>query len=67
MLQRLGGSSTKRQGSEVPDTMSVESCPSSMACDLEEVSHEAPKEMDMEEMTSEASSTAVTGGNGKEG
>ena len=43
--------------------MSVESCSSSMACDMEEVCSESSRKMkDMEETTSETSWTAVTKG-----
>ena len=48
MLQRLG--------SDAQDTLSFESCSSSMACDVEAVSSESSKRMkDMDETTSEAS------------
>ena len=47
--------------------MSVASCSSSMACDMEEVCSESSKKMkDMEETTSEASLTTVTKGKEKE-
>ena len=63
MLQRLGGSRAVRKGF---DTLSFESCSSSMACDMEEVSSESSRKMeDKEETTSEASWTAVTRGKGK--
>ena len=49
------------------DTVSVESCSPSMACDMEEVYSESPRKMqDKEETTSEASWTAVTKGKGKQ-
>ena len=35
MLQRLGGSRVTRHGSDARDTLSFESCSSSMACDVE--------------------------------
>ena len=67
MLQRLGASRARRQGSDAQDTLSFESCSSSMACDMEEVSSESSKKMkDMDEITSEASWTAVTKGKEKE-
>ena len=66
-FKELEHQKTPSQGSEVLDTMSFESCASSIACDLEEVSLEAPKKIDMEEVMSEASGTAVTRGKGKEG
>ena len=66
MLQRLTGSRAIRHGSDAEDTLSFESCSSSMACDMEEVSSESSKKMkDMDETTSEASWTAVTKGKGK--
>ena len=40
VLQRLGGSRAIRHGSGAQDTLSFESCSSSMACDMEEVSSE---------------------------
>ena len=43
MLQRLGGSRAIRHGSGAQDTLSFESCSSSMACDMEEVSLESSK------------------------
>ena len=49
------------------DTISFESCSSSMACDMEEVSLESSRKMqDKEEITFEASWIAVTQGRGKE-
>ena len=46
--------------------MSVESCSSSMACDMEEVYSESSRKMkDMDETTSEASWTTVTEGKEK--
>ena len=67
MLQRLGGSRAMRNGLDTQDTLSFESCSSSMSCDMEEVSSESSKMMkDVEETTSEASWTAVTKGKGKE-
>ena len=63
MLQRLGGSREIRHWTDARDTMSVESCSSSMACDMEEVCSESSRKMkDMEETTSETSWTAVTKG-----
>ena len=67
MLQRLGGSRGIRHASDAQDTHSSDSCSSSMACDMEEVSSDSSKKMkDMEETTSEASWTAVTKGKEKE-
>ena len=61
MLQRLRESRAMRNGFDTQDTLSFESCSSSMACDMEEVSSESSKKMkDMDEITSEASWTAVT-------
>ena len=66
MLQRLGGSRAIRHWTDPRDTMSVESCSSSMACDMEEVCSESSRKMkDMEETTSEASWTTVTKGKEK--
>ena len=66
MLQRFGGSRAIRQGSDAQDTLSFESCSSSMACDMEEVSSESSRKMnDMDEITPEASWTAVTEGKEK--
>ena len=60
MLQRLGGSRAIRHWNDARDTLSFESCSSSMACDMEEEGSESPRKMkDMEEATSEASWTAV--------
>ena len=39
LLQRLGGSRAVRQGSDAQDTLSLESCSSSMACDKEDERH----------------------------
>ena len=56
-----------RIGFDAQDILSFESCPSSMACDMEEVSSESSKKMkDMEETTSKASWTIVTTGKEKE-
>ena len=67
MLQRLGGSRAVRHGSDAQDALSFESCSSSMACEMEEVSWESSKKMkDMDETTSEASWTAATKGKEKE-
>ena len=61
MLQRMGESRKISYWSGAQDTLSLESCSSSMACDMEEVSSESSKKMkDMDETTSEASWTAVT-------
>ena len=47
--------------SDAQDTFSFESCSSSIACDVEEVSSESSMKIkDMDEITSEASWTAVT-------
>ena len=45
MLQRLGGSRAIRHWSDARDTMSFESCSSSMACDMEEVGSESSRKM----------------------
>ena len=68
MLKRLGGSRAIGRRSDAQDTFSFESCSSSIACDMEEeVSSESSKKMkDMDEITSEASWTAVTKGKEKE-
>ena len=56
ILQRSGGSRATRNRSGAQDTLSFESCSSSMACDLEEVSSESSKRMKTwNETTSEAS------------
>ena len=61
MLQRLGGSRATGRRSDAQDIFPFESCSSSIACDMEEVSSEPSKKMkDMDEITSEASWTAVT-------
>ena len=66
MLQRLGGSRAIRHWTDPRDTMSVESCSSSMAGDMEEVCSESSRKMkDMEETTSKASWTTVTKGKEK--
>ena len=63
MLQRLGGSRAIRHWSDARDTISVESCSCSMACDMEEVCLECSrKTIDMDETSSEASWTAVIKG-----
>ena len=49
MLQRLGGSRAMRHGSDAQDTLSFESCSSSMACDMEEVSSESSRKMQDDE------------------
>ena len=55
------------QGFDAQDIPYFESCSSSMACDMEEMSSESSKKVkDMDEMTSEASWTAVTRGNEKD-
>ena len=41
MLQRLGGSRAMRHGSDAQDTLSFESCSSSTAFDMDEVSSES--------------------------
>ena len=45
MLQRLGGSREMRIGFGTQDTLSFESCSSSMACDMEEVRSESSRKM----------------------
>ena len=61
MLQRLGGSRAMGRMSDAQDNFFVASCSSSNACDIEEVSSESLKKMkDTDEITSEASWTAVT-------
>ena len=56
-----------RNGSDARDSMFVESCSSSMACDMEEVGSESSRKMrDKEETTFEVSWTAVTKGKEKE-
>ena len=61
MLQRLGGSRAIRNGFDTQDTLSVESCMSSVACDMEELSSESSRKMqDKEETTSEVSGTAFS-------
>ena len=68
MLQRLGGSRAVKHGTDARDTMSVESCSSSMACDMEEVCWRSSRKMkDMDETSSEASWTTVTKGKEKIG
>ena len=67
MLQRLGGLRSTGHGSDARDTLSFESCSSSMASDMEQVSAESSKRMkDMDETTSEAAWTALTNGKEKE-
>ena len=57
-LQRLGGSRATRHWTDARDTMSVESCSSSMACDMEEVCSESSWKMkDIDGTTAEASWT----------
>ena len=61
MLHRLGGSRAVKHWSGAQDSRSIESCSSSMACDMEEVGSESSRKMrDKEGTTSEASWTAVT-------
>ena len=61
MLQRLRGWRAIGRRSDAQDNFSFESCSSSIACDMEEVSSESAKKMkDMDEITSEASWIAVT-------
>ena len=43
MLQRLGGSGATRNGLDTQDTLSFESCSSSMACDMELVRSESSR------------------------
>ena len=65
-MQRSGGSRATRHWTDARDTMSVESCSSSMTCDMEEVCSDSLRKMrDMEETTSEASWTTVTKGEDK--
>ena len=45
MLQRLGGSRAIRHWNGARDTMSVESCSSSRACDMEEVGSESSRKL----------------------
>ena len=67
MLQRLGGSTAIRNGVDTQDILSIDSCTSSTACDIEEMSSETSRRMqDKEETMSEASWTAVTKRKGKE-
>ena len=44
-LQRLGGLRVMRSGSDTQDTLSFESCSSSMACDVEEVGSDSSRKM----------------------
>ena len=61
MSQGLGGPRAIRHGSDAQDALSFESCSSSTACDVEEVSSESLKKTnDMDETMSEPSWTAVT-------
>ena len=63
MLPWLGGSRAIRHWTDSRDTISVESCSSSMACEKEEVCSESSRKIkDMDETTSEA----VTKGKEKE-
>ena len=67
MLQRLGGPRAIGRRSDAQDTFSFESCTSSTACDVEEVSFKSSKKMkDIDEITSEASWTVVTNEKEKE-
>ena len=64
---KVRGSRATRHWTGPRDTMSIESCSSSMAGDMEEVCSESSRKMkDMEETTSEASWTTVTKGKGTE-
>ena len=66
MLQRLEGSRAIRNWTDARDTMSVESCSSSTACDMEEVCSESSRKMkDMEKTTPEASWITMTKGKEK--
>ena len=65
MLQRLEGSRAMRNGSDTQDTLSFESCSSSLACDMEDMSSESSRKM--QDTTSEASWTAVSTGERKRG
>ena len=68
MLQRSGGSRVIRKGADIHDTLSFESCRSSVVDDMEEGSSESSRKMqDKEETTPEASWAAVTGKKEKDG
>ena len=43
MLQRLGASKVTRNGADTQDSFSFESCMSSVACDIEEMSSETSR------------------------
>ena len=67
-LQRLGASKMIRNGPDTQDTLSFESCMSSVACDMEEVSSESSRKMqDKEETASEVSWTAIAKKKEKDG
>ena len=51
MLQRLRGSRAIRNEVGSQDTLSFESCSSSMACDVEEISSESSRRMQDKEET----------------
>ena len=68
MLQRSGESRVIRTGADIKDTLSFESCRSSVVDDMEEVSSKSSrKTQDKEETTPEASWAPVTGRKEKEG
>ena len=53
MLQRMGGSRAVRNGFDIQDTLSFESCSSSRVCDMEEAGSESSRKMrDKEDTTS---------------
>ena len=66
--KKIGRSRVIRNGADTQDTLSFESCMSSVACDMEEVSSEFwRKVQDKEETTSETSWTAVAKRTEKDG
>ena len=65
MLQRSGSSTVTKQGMDIQDLLSFESCRSSVTDDMEEVSSESSKKM--EDTTPDGSWAAVTGRKEKEG